>query len=390
MNLLWSSVRFSEARREDRFGAEFWKPEYLEPLKKDRNWQLIGDLLQGVQYGISREMNEDGVGLPIFRMNEMEGLFLSSPEKHVLLEEGEDALFSLSPGDVLFNRTNSLKYVGRTGILKEPLRAVFASYLIRLVPDARRLLPEYLTVYLNTPTGIGQVERRAMESINQANVSGSEIRKVPIPVMPMAFQNSVAKAVDAAGERRIQARKTYALAEELLLSELGLGSTDLSSPLLYERDFSEAHQSRRFDAEYFQPKYYALIDAIQRTARYRVLREIATYCERGLQPQYDEEGEVIVVNTKHMGTQFLSGDFERCSLAAWNSQKKARLKKHDVLVYSTGAYIGRTNYWFADEMAIASNHVTIVRPTTECNPVYLALFMNSQAELTTSGSPCPR
>ncbi|MCK4461176.1 MAG: restriction endonuclease subunit S [candidate division Zixibacteria bacterium] len=173
----------------------------------------------------------------------------------------------------------------------------------------------------------------------------------------------------------------YTQAEGLLLAELGFHSLDRSPTLFYERPFSEAREVGRLDAEYYQPMYYRLIDAIHRTGKGRLLGEIVTHCERGLQPEYDEDGDVAVVNSKHMDTQFLTEDYEHCTHEAWTKQKKARLKQYDVLFYSTGAYIGRTNCWLGDGKAIGSNHVTIIRPNTECNPAYLALFMNSQAGL---------
>jgi len=49
---------------------------------------------------------------------------------------------------------------------------------------------------------------------------------------------------------------------------------------------------------------------------------------------------------------------------------------------STGAYVGRTNAYLEDAEAIGSNHISIIRPDTKiCNPVYLALFLNSPAGL---------
>jgi len=68
------------------------------------------------------------------------------------------------------------------------------------------------------------------------------------------------------------------------------------------------------------------------------------------------------------------------------------LKQYDVLVYSTGAYVGRTNVYLENKEALASNHVAIIRPNASiCNPVYLSLFLNSrigimQSEQFASGS----
>jgi restriction endonuclease S subunit len=51
-------------------------------------------------------------------------------------------------------------------------------------------------------------------------------------------------------------------------------------------------------------------------------------------------------------------------------------------VYATGAYIGRTNCWLENMKAIAGIDCLIIQPDEKvCNPVYLALFLNSQAGL---------
>lgn len=388
MMAVWSRVMFSEAKREDRFGAEFWRPEYLEPLTKDRNWHLIGDLLTTVQYGISREMNEDGIGEPIFRMNEMEDLFLSSPAKCVVLEKGEYAEFSLSLGDVLFNRTNSLKYVGRTGILKEPLSAVFASYLIRLVPDTEKLLPEYLTVYLNSPTGIDQVKRRAMESINQSNVSGSEIRKVPIPLMPLSFQRSVAKLVDTAARKRLEARKLYDGAEELLLLKLGLGDLDLVPTLFYERNFSETQRSARLDAEYFHPKYDRIIKTIKKNpGAWGTLDDLCVLIGHPSNPPYantEDANKTFIVTQKHLGSFCLSDDFWNDDDALYTTGEFAKthsqylLRKGDVILYSVGAYIGKANIYTDNTRATIGSFLTLLRTKKGMlNPYCLMAFLNT-------------
>lgn len=259
---VWSEVSFREARDHNRFSAEYWRPEYLEPLHKSLPWQSLGNVLRGVQYGISREMNEENVGVPCFRMNEMDTVFLSRPQKSMVVTEDEQRQFMLRKGDVLFNRTNSLKFVGRTGYCDQDTEAVFASYLMRLLPDESHLLPEFLAVYLNTSVGIGQVKRRAMESINQANVSGSEVKLVPIPLFSMAFQKRIADFVHSASEQRHAAGCAYADAEALLQSALGLDELDLTPQLFYERRYSEVEEVGRFDAEYFNPRTQNIIAAL--------------------------------------------------------------------------------------------------------------------------------
>lgn len=377
---VWSRVSYSEALSEDRFGAEFWKPEYLEPLKRDRNWHLIGDLLKGVQYGISREMNEIGIGEPIFRMNEMEDLFLSTPEKSVSLSKEEYDVFSLSPGDVLFNRTNSFKHVGRTGILKEPLRAVFASYLIRLIPDTRRLLPEYLAVYLNTPTGIAQIKRRAMESINQANVSGSEIRKVPIPLFPVPFQRSLASIVDKAAEKRTESKKIYAQAEQLLLSELGYRDLDLSPTLVYKRRFSETCTASRIDAEYFMPKYYRLLERIDQNRYTNVeLSSLIAPIKNGFDSrEFSEEGLPYIRVGDIKDGRIESENAKRIPIQWADVKKDIRLRVDDVLLTRKGSYGNAAFVRPGQEESVISSEIMLLRLKSKAiRPEYLTVYLNS-------------
>ena len=52
--------------------------------------------------------------------------------------------FELKNRDVLFNRTNSFAWVGRTGIYyqNDEIKKTFASYLVRFNPDENIILPD--------------------------------------------------------------------------------------------------------------------------------------------------------------------------------------------------------------------------------------------------------
>jgi len=62
-------------------------------------------------------MNEEGIGYPIYRMNEIHNLLCdSNVNKSADITQEELDTFKLRDGDVIFNRTNSFEWVGRTGI----------------------------------------------------------------------------------------------------------------------------------------------------------------------------------------------------------------------------------------------------------------------------------
>jgi type I restriction enzyme, S subunit len=232
-------INLSDAVANNRFSAEFFDPQYVFRPNDLVLWIPIGRALKKCEYGLSISMNTDGIGYPIFRMNEIDNCFALRPEKFAAISNSEFEQYRLCENDVLFNRTNSFEFVGRTGLVKDQTDCTFASYLIRLVPDPERVLPEYLVVYLNTKFGIGQIKRRAMRSINQANVSGSEIRKVLIPLLDLEIQRAIADLVNASHLKAIQSKYDYSQAQQILESELCLDKLIFQKPMGYTARFSD-------------------------------------------------------------------------------------------------------------------------------------------------------
>lgn len=257
-----SEVLLSEAIANNRFSAEFFDPRLMFTPKVGSAWEPIGRVLDRYDYGLSIAMNTSGIGHPMFRMNELGDCLALRPQKWADIPAAVFNRSALKAGDVLFNRTNSFEFVGRTSLITDQTDCTFASYLVRLVPDKTRLLPEYLTIYLNTPFGIGQVKRRAMRSINQANVSASEVRRVLILLPDIATQEEVAGLVQSAEARLRLSIKLYDDAQRLFDSELDVAVQGTTPSPWYITSLREVTAARRMDADYFQPKYEAIRAAV--------------------------------------------------------------------------------------------------------------------------------
>jgi type I restriction enzyme S subunit len=247
-----------------------WDGEYLcfEPYKNSKLTYLpIGEILIQSQYGISIEMNEEGNGTQIYRMNEITNMFCDrNVNKYAKIGREEIDAFKLIDRDVLFNRTNSQVFVGRTGIFREfsENEFVFASYLIRVKPDESKVLPEYLTAFLNTKYGVLDVKRRARISINQSNVNAEELKRVEIPLIDSELQKQIRNAFDKAFLLINKSEGIYKESESILLSELGLLDWHPKHQLSFIKNYSDTEKTGRFDAEYYQPKYDAIVKAIKR------------------------------------------------------------------------------------------------------------------------------
>lgn len=153
-------------------------------------WREIDKISLSVQYGLSEKMNEAGVGYKIFRMNEIvQGrMFDGGAMKHADISADEFNKFKLNRGDVLFNRTNSIEHVGKTGLFDLDGDYCFASYLVRVVPDTNQVLPLFLVMMMNSREFQQEAKGKASKSVNQANINATVMRNIQVPLPPLSEQ----------------------------------------------------------------------------------------------------------------------------------------------------------------------------------------------------------
>jgi type I restriction enzyme S subunit len=374
-------VQLSDAVAHNRFSAEFFDPRYVFTPAPGVEWVPIGRVLKKCEYGLSISMNSDGRGFPIFRMNEIDGCFALRPEKYANIPRSLFDAYALKENDVLFNRTNSFEFVGRTGLVKDQTDCTFASYLIRLVPDTGRLLPEFLTIYLNTRFGIGQIKRRAMRSINQANVSGSEVRKILIPLPKQAVQQEIANLVNAAFSKQRESLAKYDEAKQLLESELELDKLTFEKPVGYTTRLSKVTSSSRIDAGYFQIPFRQIDEHLDQytTAQLHTLVDITKGIEVG-SAAYQASGHPFlrVSNIKETGIEIGPSD-KYISSALYSRLQDYRPQVGELLLTKDGSP-GVAMSVDQDCDGIISSGIVRLKPKNSNVPnEYLALAINSSA-----------
>lgn len=258
-----ASLALVRGNKDQRIDSDFWTKEpYRNPAL---NYEPIGEHLKLSQYGVSIEMNEDGIGIPIYRMNEIHNMLCDlNVDKCAELDDRQARLFRLEPGDVLFNRTNSYEWVGRTGLfLGGGANApVFASYLVRFQTNKETLLPEMLVAFLSSRFGSADVKRRSRQSINQTNVNPEEVKEIPVPLLDFRIQHWIAEKFGAAHSLHLAASERLVAAEQALLAALGLADWTPPEPLAYTASAKDVFASGRFDARFFAPRIQALLDLL--------------------------------------------------------------------------------------------------------------------------------
>jgi type I restriction enzyme S subunit len=159
----------------------------------DREWVKLGSMVE-TRYGTS--VSADATvesGVPVLRIpNVMGGEVDTSDIKYVELTKAELGRLSLTTNDVLIVRSNgNPDYVGRSAPITEDVCQsviVYASYLIRLRTDSARLLPEYLSAFLNSAYGRAAMRNAIRTTAGQSNLSGENLAKVRLPVPDLTEQ----------------------------------------------------------------------------------------------------------------------------------------------------------------------------------------------------------
>ena len=222
------------------------------------------DIIDFVQYGTSKELNEEKRGFPTLRLNEFDSFFIKYPQKYC--DEIDDDTFqslALKKGDVLICRTNgNPKLVGKSAMVPENSDYAFASYLFRIKPKEEKLLPTILVTYLNSSVGRSEIEKHLMVS-NQANFSPAKFREILIPQFGTGIQSRIDKSIWESFSKHSDSKKIYVQAEALLLSELGLINWQPQHRLTFVKNFSDTEPSERIDAEFYTPTYDDVVDAVK-------------------------------------------------------------------------------------------------------------------------------
>jgi len=277
-----------------------WDSEYLscEPYKnKNFKYVPIGNTLTSSQYGVSIKMNEDNIGTKIYRMNEITNMLCDrNISKYAELNDNQISSFKLNDRDVLFNRTNSKEFVGRTGIFRKfsDEDIVFASYLVRINPDPEIVTPEYLTAFLNTKYGIIDIKRRARHSVNQSNVNLEEVKRIEIPLLGNQLQKEITSSFDKAFHLIQSSEKVYHQAQTLLFTELSLADWQPKQQGTFIKSFSDTQRAERIDANYFQPRYDGIVNAIREyPGGWNTLENLARLKDSNFNPDPETEYKYI-------------------------------------------------------------------------------------------------
>lgn len=179
-------ARIAASKRKKPVAAIDWKPDLEIPTSW--RWVSVDQVIAVAQYGTSSKTSDNADGVPVLRMGNVQNGELDWTNlKYLPSDHDEFPDLLVSTGDVLFNRTNSFELVGKSAVFRgNPAPVSFASYLIRL--RCSGIAPDLLVRYLNSPIGRAWIGRVASQQVGQANVNGTKLKSLGIPLPPVGEQ----------------------------------------------------------------------------------------------------------------------------------------------------------------------------------------------------------
>lgn len=193
------SGRLTEDWREN----HSFKNSYTGELANEEPYELLDDWLwvelknisNGFQYGTSSKSVDEGK-VPVLRMGNLQNGKIDWSDLKFTNDDSEIEKYSLSYGDVLFNRTNSPDLVGKTAIFKEKRAAIFAGYLIRIKYKPEYINSDYLNYCLNTERAKEWCKQVKTDGVSQSNINAQVLSTFLIPLPPLEEQQEIVRRVE--------------------------------------------------------------------------------------------------------------------------------------------------------------------------------------------------
>jgi len=157
-------------------------------------WTYLGEISNTIHYGYSASADHNIKDVRLLRITDIQNNHVNwetVPGCEISIDTVNS--YTLNNGDLLIARTGGT--IGKTYLVENiNVCAVFASYLIRVVPN-QFSLPTYFKLFAETPLYWQQLYEKSMGT-GQPNVNGISLSQLLLPLPPLAEQHRIVAKVD--------------------------------------------------------------------------------------------------------------------------------------------------------------------------------------------------
>jgi len=380
---VWSEINSAQLSTSNRLDAEYFKPEYINIYRKLMDLNCIklryeALLIKCGPFGstIKKETYCEG-GVTVARPFNINNCEFQRDNLAFISEDDfkRKKLLECKNNDIFFSRVGDVK----VGILKKNKieNITISPNIVMLRLKSNNLLPEYTTIFFNTPLGKKQI-LRAQKVVAQPTISTSLLNELLVFNPGKKEQEKIANLFNKSINKKRHSEYLYLQAQKLLEYELGLNTLVLDKPKSYEASFSEIVGNSRADAEYYTPQ----ADEIYRASCFNNSKKLKNIFSiiRGKTPtQYFKKG-TPVLKTKNIRIPII--DETKIEDFSYTSGNHTIIKNGDLVLAAMGVgSLGRISYVFDDSSkAIIDGTLRILRPKEDFSnqKIPALLFLTSK------------
>ena len=266
----YSIVAFSEIARnfDFRIDAECYTPYHIEVERalSKKNFNIVEDYAVSVinfgAYSLCNYIEFLDSGKPFLVTEDINNNVIETSRLHYISEEVHLLLHKSHcfKGQVLLTMAGA--YLGQAAVFNEDFECSSNQAIAKITLKSNSINPYYLSTFLNCRYGQSQIER-FRTGTGQPNLNLGLIKTIKVAEASNHFQGAIDKGVNTALELRREGVNIYKKAQTLFLSELELTDWQPQHRLTFVKNYSDTEQAERIDAEYYQPKYEEIVEAIK-------------------------------------------------------------------------------------------------------------------------------
>ena len=154
-------------------------------------WARIFSIAEDLPYGTAKKSSVSG-RIAVLRMGNIQAGEIDYGDLVFSSDNDDIEKYTLKKGDLLFNRTNSAEWVGKTAIYRGNIPAIYAGYLIRL---RAFINTEYLNAVMNSGYAKAYYNLVKTDGVNQSNINAKKLGAFLIPIPPFTEQVKIGSKI---------------------------------------------------------------------------------------------------------------------------------------------------------------------------------------------------
>ena len=155
------------------------------------SWARVFSITEELPYGTAKKSSPTGL-VAVLRMGNIQSGEIDYSDLVYSSDRDDIVKYTLIKNDLLFNRTNSAEWVGKTAIYRGNMPAIYAGYLIRI---RTFINAEYLNVVMNSGYAKSYCNSVKTDGVNQSNINAQKLGNFLVPIPSFGEQHRISSNI---------------------------------------------------------------------------------------------------------------------------------------------------------------------------------------------------